>query len=185
VAFQADVRDYDALSDALDHGVSELGRLDIVSANAGVFGHGQSHELSEAAWQDMIDVNLTGVWHTTKATTRHIIDGGRGGSIVLTSSTAGAKGYANVAHYVAAKHGVVGLMRSLANELAPRSIRVNAVLPTHCNTPMCHNDALYRLFLPDVEQQTTDDFREAALKIFNCWGYGLVTAGAGAAMPEA
>jgi (+)-trans-carveol dehydrogenase len=130
VAVEADVRDYDALKAAVDRGVDELGRLDIVSANAGVLSLGKAHELTEQTWRDMIDVNLTGVWHTTKAVTEPMIDLGNGGSIIITSSTAGVKGLANAAHYTAAKHGIVGLMKSLVNELSQYRIRVNTVHPT-------------------------------------------------------
>src|ERR1700730_4124464 len=127
VATQADVRDYAAVKAALDDGVAQLGRLDIVSANAGISSVGPAVELPEQTWQDMIDTNLTGVWHTAKAAIPHLIAGGRGGSIVLTSSAAGLMAYPNVAHYVSAKHGVVGLMKTLALELAPHMIRVNSV----------------------------------------------------------
>src|SRR3954451_7013292 len=155
VATQADVRDYGALKGALDAGVAELGRLDIVCANAGIFSF-STEELDEPMWRDMIDVNLTGVWHTTKAAVPHLVEGGRGGSMILTSSTAGLKGFANFAHYVAAKHGVVGLMRTLALELAPHLIRVNSVHPTSVNTDMIQNDATYRLFAPDIENPTRE-----------------------------
>jgi SDR family mycofactocin-dependent oxidoreductase len=121
VAAEADVRDYAALKAALDDGVAQLGGLDIVSANAGIASFAPAADLEEATWQDMIDVNLTGVWHAAKAAIPHLIAGGRGGSIVLTSSTAGLVALPNMAHYVAAKHGVVGLMRTLALELAPHS----------------------------------------------------------------
>ena len=131
VAAKADVRDYGALKEALDEGVAQLGRLDIVSANAGIGSSPYAAEdLGEQTWRDMIDVNLTGVWHSAKAAVPHLIEGGRGGAIVLTSSAAGLQAYANVAHYVSAKHGVVGLMRTLALELAPHSIRVNSIHPT-------------------------------------------------------
>jgi (+)-trans-carveol dehydrogenase len=136
VATQADVRDYGAVKQALDDGVAQLGRLDIVSANAGIASFGRAEELPEQTWQDMIDTNLTGVWHAAKAAIPHLIAGGRGGSIVLTSSAAGLKAYANVAHYVSAKHGVVGLMRTLALELAPHMIRVNSLHPTQVDTDM-------------------------------------------------
>jgi (+)-trans-carveol dehydrogenase len=115
---------------------------------------GAARQLDESTWQDMIDVNLTGVWHTTKAAVPHLIEGGRGGSMILTSSTAGLKAFPNFAHDVAAKHGVVGLMRTLALELAPHMIRVNSVHPTSVNTDMVHNDATYRLFAPDIEYPT-------------------------------
>jgi (+)-trans-carveol dehydrogenase len=160
VASQADVRDYGALKQALDAEVAELGRLDIVSANAGIFSVGQSADLEEQAWRDMIDTNLTGVWHATKAATPHLIAGGRGGSMILTSSTAGIQAIENAAPYVAAKHGVVGLMRTLALELAPHMIRVNSVHPTTVNTDMIQNDAVCKLFRPDLEHPTVDDASE-------------------------
>jgi SDR family mycofactocin-dependent oxidoreductase len=158
IATEADVRDFAALKAAVDDGVAQLGRLDIVSANAGIFSEGRSDELPEQTWQDMIDTNLTGVWHTAKAAIPHIKAGGRGGSIILTSSTAGLAGYENFAHYVAAKHGVVGLMRTLALELAADSIRVNSVHPTSVDTDMVNNEMTYALFAPDLppEERTKE-----------------------------
>jgi (+)-trans-carveol dehydrogenase len=153
VVAEADVRDYGALKQALDHGVAELGRLDIVSANAGIFSFGRAEELPEQTWQDMIDINLTGVWHAAKAAIPHLRAGGRGGSIILTSSTSGLIAVENVAHYVAAKHGVVGLMRALALELAPDMIRVNSVHPTSVDTVMVQNAAGYALFAPDLAEK--------------------------------
>jgi NAD(P)-dependent dehydrogenase (short-subunit alcohol dehydrogenase family) len=100
----------------------------------------------------MIDVNLTGVWHTAKAAIPHIKAGGRGGSIILTSSTAGLMAIPSIGHYTAAKHGVVGLMRTLALELAPDMIRVNSVHPTSVDTGMIQNAATYALFAPDLEE---------------------------------
>ena len=150
VATPADVRDYAGLKQALDDGVAQLGRLDIVCSNAGIASFGQAAELDETAWQDMIDIQLTGMWHACKAAIPHLIAGGRGGSIVITSSTAGLKGYQNLAHYVSAKHGVVGLMRTLALELAPHMIRVNSLHPTTVNTDMIQNAPTYELFAPDL-----------------------------------
>jgi len=162
VAAQADVRDYDALKQALDDGVAELGRLDIVSANAGVFGFGTVQELAEQTWRDMIDVDLTGEWHAAKAAIPHLRAGGHGGSMILTSSELGLRVLPNTGHYTAAKHGVVGLMRTLALELAPDFIRVNALAPTTVDTPMVMNSATYRLFRPDLENATADDMSEAS-----------------------
>jgi (+)-trans-carveol dehydrogenase len=153
VATKADVRDYGALKKALDDGVAQLGRLDIVSANAGIASFGRAEELPEQTWQDMIDTNLTGVWHAAKAAIPHLRAGGGGGSIILTSSTAGLKANENMAHYVSAKHGVVGLMRTLALELAPDMIRVNSVHPTSVNTDMVQNAATYALFAPDLDEK--------------------------------
>jgi (+)-trans-carveol dehydrogenase len=131
-------------------GSGVLGRLDIVSANAGIFGFGTVQELAEQTWQDMIDVDLTGVWHTVKAAIPHLRAGGCGGSIILTSSTMGLKAEPNIGHYNSAKHGVVGLMRTLALELAPDFIRVNSVHPTTVNTHMVQNSATYEVFAPDL-----------------------------------
>ena len=157
VATVADVRDYDALKEALDEGVAQLGRLDIVSANAGITSYGTLDELPEQTWQDVIDVDLTGEWHAAKAAIPHLRAGGHGGSIILTSSDLGLKAAADQAHYVAASHGVIGLMRTLALELAPDFIRVNALAPTAVDTPMVMNPATYRLLRPDLENPTADD----------------------------
>ncbi len=151
VATQADVRDYGAVKAALEEGVAQLGRLDIVSANAGVFGFSTLENMDETTWQDMIDVNLTGVWHAAKAAIPHLRAAG-GGSIILTSSTAGLKAIPNTGHYNAAKHGVVGLMRTLANELAADRIRVNSVHPTAVDTDMIQNAATYELFAADLPE---------------------------------
>ena len=163
VAGHADVRDYDALKALLDDGVAQLGRLDIVTANAGIVSFGTLDDLPEQTWQDMIDVNLTGVWHTAKAAIPHLRAAG-GGSIVITSSVAGLKGTANAGHYVAAKHGLVGLMRSLAIELAPDMIRVNTVHPGSVDTDMIQNQTTYHLFLPDHPGDITRDEFEAGAR---------------------
>jgi SDR family mycofactocin-dependent oxidoreductase len=159
VAGPADVRDYATLKAAVDDGVAQLGRLDIVVANAGIGANGDTMDkMTEKTWQDTIDVNLTGVWHTAKAAIPHLIEGGRGGSIVLTSSVGGLRGHPNIGHYVSAKHGMVGLMRTLAVELAQHGIRVNSVHPTQVATPMLLNDWTFRKFRPDLENPTQDDF---------------------------
>ncbi|MGB6209336.1 mycofactocin-coupled SDR family oxidoreductase [Mycobacterium sp.] len=158
VTAEVDVRDYDALRAAVDSGVEQLGRLDVIIANAGIgTTAGKLHKTDETLWQEMIDVNLSGVWKTVKAGVPHILSGGRGGSIILTSSVAGNKAYPHTGHYVAAKHGVIGLMRSFAVELGQRMIRVNAVLPTHVNTPLLMNEATYRAFRPELENPGPDD----------------------------
>jgi SDR family mycofactocin-dependent oxidoreductase len=162
VAAQADVRDIDSLRAAVDAGVTELGQLDIVCANAGILSNGQSHELSEETWGQMIDINLSGVWRTCKVAIPHLVGGGRGGSIVLTSSVAGLRSYNGVSHYVSAKHGVVGLMKTLAQELAQHSIRVNTVNPTQVDTDMIQNESMYHLFCPDIENPTREDFGAAS-----------------------
>ena len=163
IARKGDVRDLSALKDLVAEGVSELGRLDIVVANAGVNGaFGPSWEVDEHVWDTTIGIDMTGVWKTTTAAIPAIIGGGRGGSIVLTSSLLGLKGMPNVVDYVVAKHGVVGLMRTLALELAPYSIRVNSVHPGNVDTPIFNNDALRRLFVPDSPEVTDAQFAAAS-----------------------
>jgi (+)-trans-carveol dehydrogenase len=149
IASRADVRDTAALTAAVDDGVAQLGRLDIVLANAGIASFAPVEDLTDEMWDEMIGVNLTGVFKTVRAAVPHIKAGGRGGAIVLTSSTAGIKGLGNLAHYVAAKHGVVGLMKTFANEFAPDMIRVNSVHPTSVSTDMIHNEQTYGTFRPD------------------------------------
>jgi len=158
VTAEVDVRDYDSLKAAVDGGVEQLGRLDIIVANAGIGTGGvRLDRMDEDLWQEMIDVNLSGVWKSVKAGVPHLVSGGRGGSIVLTSSVAGLKAYPHTGHYVAAKHGVVGLMRSFAVELGPQNIRVNSVHPTHVNTPLLINETTFHLFRPDLENPGPDD----------------------------
>ena len=135
VAAKADVRDPAGLQKAVDEGVSQLGRLDIVSANAGVCSAQTWDQVTPQVWQDTLDIDLTGVWNTMVAAIPHLIASG-GGSIIATSSVAGVKGLPFIAPYVAAKHGVVGIVKAMANELAEHNIRVNAVLPTGVMTPM-------------------------------------------------
>jgi len=149
IAREADVRDGAAVRALVEEGVAELGRLDIVSANAGIATFvPNAWEMADDVWEETIAVNLTGVWKTLKAAIPAMIDAGNGGAIVITSSTAGIKGMAGIAHYDSSKHGVVGLMRTLAIELAPHSIRVNTVHPTGVNTPMVVNDYMAQ-FLSD------------------------------------
>lgn len=157
VAVQADVRSYAAVQAAVDEGVSQLGHVDIVSANAGIFIFGDpAQDVTATDWADVVDINLTGVWHTCKAAIPHMIEQGTGGSIILTSSTAGLRGTPNIAPYTASKHGVVGLMRTLALELGPHSIRVNTIHPTGVATNMILNPALYQLFMPDTVNPTQE-----------------------------
>jgi SDR family mycofactocin-dependent oxidoreductase len=163
----ADVRSLAQVQSVVDAGLAEFGRIDIVCANAGIGTWALSWEMSEQQWGDMIDVNLTGVFNATRAALPSMVERGEGGSVVLTSSTAGLIGYAHTAHYTAAKHGVIGLMKVLAQELGPHGIRVNAVCPTTVNTPLVVNDGTFELFAPDVTAPTADDVREpfAALNI--------------------
>ena len=151
---QVDVRDAAGMREAVAAGIHSLGRLDIVVANAAIAGNGTVTGISDEEWQNIIDINLTGVWNTVRATVDHL--SGPTGSIILINSIAGVKGLPLNSHYTAAKHGVIGLMRSWAAELGPSGIRVNAVLPTTVATPMLHNPATYRLFVPNEEEPTRE-----------------------------
>jgi SDR family mycofactocin-dependent oxidoreductase len=153
----ADVRDLNSLTRVVNDGVAELGGLDIVVANAGIFSLGAATELSDRAWQDVLDVNLTGAWHTAKATVPHIAAGGRGGSIIFVSSMAALHPPLGLAHYSASKAGVVALMKTLAAELGPQFIRVNTVNPGTVDTPMIDNDTILGAFMPELEHPTRDD----------------------------
>jgi len=157
-----DVRELTAMQAAVERGVEKFGGLDLVCATAGITSRGTALELTENAWRTMLDVNLTGVWHTCRAATPHLI-ARRTGAMILTNSIAGMRGLVGVAHYTAAKHGVVGLMRSLASELAPHNIRVNCVHPTNVDTPMIQNDVVGSAFRPDLDRPPTRaEFAEAA-----------------------
>lgn len=151
VAREADVRDRAGLKTALAEGMAQLGRLDIVVANAGI-----APMMGDDAWQDVIDVNLTGVYHTVDVAMRPLIKQNDGGAIVLTSSVAGLVGIgapiAGSLGYTAAKHGIVGLMRAYANFLGPYRIRVNSVHPAAVNTPMIDNE-FTRSWLDGMAQQ--------------------------------
>lgn len=145
LAIEADARSESEMADAVKTGLAEFGHIDILAINHGIAAFGPSWELTEAQWDEMLDTNLKGVWVSAKAVIPHMIERG-GGSIIITSSTAGLKGMANIGHYAAAKHGVVGLARTLAIELAPHMIRVNTIHPTMVNTPMVMNESTMRLF---------------------------------------
>lgn len=162
VAREVDVRDLDALKSAVDEGVAQLGKLNIVVANAGIFTFGQdTHKIPENAWQDIQDINLTGVWHTYAAAAEHLMAAGSGGSVIIISSLAGFKGLANVAAYTTTKHGIVGLMKVLANELGPYGIRVNTIHPNSIDTEMVKNQAAYKLFRPDLDAPEAQDAEPA------------------------
>jgi SDR family mycofactocin-dependent oxidoreductase len=160
VARQADVRDQEALKNALQAGLDALGRLDIVVANAGI----APMQSGADGWRDVIDVNLTGVYHTVEAAIPTLIEQGDGGAIVLTSSVAGLIGVgsddAGAIGYVAAKHGIVGLVRLYANLLAQHSIRVNSVHPAGVDTPMINNEAT-RQWLGSIADKTPQEMGNA------------------------
>jgi SDR family mycofactocin-dependent oxidoreductase len=148
VARKADVRDFTQLKAAFDEGYAEFGRVDIIIANAGIIRLGDEDDFL-AEWKEVIDTNLTGAFHAVRVALPALKEGGRGGSIVITSSTAGLKGtgsaFASAQAYTAAKRGLVGYMQALANDLAPEMIRVNTIHPTGVISGMTQNEAMARL----------------------------------------
>jgi (+)-trans-carveol dehydrogenase len=156
----ADVRDFGQLSDVVSAGVAELGGLNIVVANAGICIPRSVLEPRDVGWwDDVIAVNLTGVWHTVRAALDHLVAGGEG-SIILISSTAGIRGLGNLGSYAAAKHGVIGLGKCLAIELGPLGIRANCVLPGPVDTPMNNSQMTFNLMRPDLEHPTQADVED-------------------------
>jgi len=145
LAEQVDVTDLAAMSALAERAQRELGPIDILVANAGLYSFAPSWELTEEQWDETVNVDLKGVWITCKVCIPQMLSR-RSGKIICISSTAGLKGMAHLAHYVAAKHGVLGLVKTLAIELAPYNINVNAVCPTSVDTAMCRNQALYDAF---------------------------------------
>jgi SDR family mycofactocin-dependent oxidoreductase len=161
-----DVRDADGMAEAVAEGVRQFGRLDAVVANAGILGTpAPSWELAPDQWRTLIDVNLTGVWTTFRAAIPPMIEAGNGGSLVAISSIAGLRGIPHCSHYVAAKHGVVGLVGSLANELAKYQIRANTLHPTNVRTPMIDNPFSAKIFRPDLDAPTLEDADQVLRRI--------------------
>lgn len=156
VAIKADVRDTEQIEAAVAQTLAQLGRIDIALANAGVCGFGAFTEITDAMWDDMIGTDLSGVFKTLRAVVPHLVERGSG-RIVATSSMGGKMGNPNLAHYVAAKWGVIGLVKTLALEVADKGVTVNAICPATVDTEMVHNDALYGLFAPDLENPTKAD----------------------------
>jgi NAD(P)-dependent dehydrogenase (short-subunit alcohol dehydrogenase family) len=145
VSSVVDTRDYDGLREAADAGVAALGRLDIIVANAGITAPQVWDAITPESFRDVMDVNVTGTWNTVMAGAQHIIDGGRGGSIILISSAAGIKMQPFMVHYTASKHAVTGMARGFAAELGKHSIRVNSLHPGAVNTPMGTGDMMAAL----------------------------------------
>jgi SDR family mycofactocin-dependent oxidoreductase len=156
LALTADVRDTQQIESAVVAALEQFGRIDILLANAGICGFGKFWEITDDMWNDMIATDLTGVFKAMRAVVPHMIERGSG-RIIATSSMGGRMGNPNLAHYVAAKWGVIGLVKTLALEVAARGITVNAVCPSAVDTDMVHNDAFYGLFCPGATNPTKAD----------------------------
>jgi SDR family mycofactocin-dependent oxidoreductase len=155
-----DVRSSDQLETAVAAGIDSYGRIDVAVANAGIASISTIAEMDDRTWDDMISINLGGVFKTLRAVVPNMISNGYG-RIVATSSIVGRLGSPNIGHYVAAKWGVIGLVKSLALEVADKGITVNAVCPTSVDTAMIQNEAFHRLFLPDKAEILEQDVVEA------------------------
>jgi len=155
LSFVADVRDADAMQRTVDETIQELGRIDILVANAGIFSRGPVAELTPQAWRDMIDVNLTGVFNAIRAVVPPMVAQGSG-RVVATASMAGKLGAPMMSHYSASKWGIIGLVKSVALELAKTGVTVNAICPTNVRTPMMTNADMLGLFRPDLAEPELD-----------------------------
>jgi SDR family mycofactocin-dependent oxidoreductase len=175
ISAEVDIRSSQQLDEAVAKAKEAFGHIDILVSNAGIWSLShESWKLDDETWQTMVDINLTGQWKTTKAVIPTMIEQGTGGAITITSSSIGLKATTGNVHYTSAKHGVIGLMRTLAHELAPYDIRCNAVCPTSVDTTMITNDAIYELFRPDLEHPTFEDCEEA-LAGLNIMPLALIT----------
>jgi SDR family mycofactocin-dependent oxidoreductase len=145
-ADRVDVRDLDGQQRVIASAIEQFGRLDVVVANAGVMSWGRAWEIPAEQWQEIIDINLTGVWNTVKATVPAMIEAGNGGSIIVTSSAAGIKAVPGAGHYCASKFGVVGLTNSLAIELGEYNIRVNSIHTYGVDTALGNDQSMYETF---------------------------------------
>ncbi|MFT4081525.1 MAG: mycofactocin-coupled SDR family oxidoreductase [Nocardioides sp.] len=163
LARTADVRDAQRLAEIATEGARTWGHLDIVVATAGIFTSGPTLELPPEQWNAVLDVNLTGAWNTIRTAVPHIVAGGTGGAVVVTSSVSGLRAYPLQGHYVASKHGLIGLAKTLALELGPHSIRVNAVSPGGVATPMLLNEETFAEFAADLpaHERTEENVRQA------------------------
>jgi SDR family mycofactocin-dependent oxidoreductase len=158
VAGRADVRERDEIAAIVEKGVAEFGGIDVVLANAGIGINSRPFwEVSQQEWDDVIGVCLTGVWHTVSAAVPTMIGAGKGGSVIMTASAAAIKAAPQLAPYTAAKTAVIGMMRSMANDLSPHKIRINCVAPTAVPTDFVLNERLYQIFCPDLENPTVED----------------------------
>jgi (+)-trans-carveol dehydrogenase len=160
-AGRADVRDRAEIERIISAGVAEIGPIDIVVANAGIGINSRPFwEVSQQEWDDVVGVCLTGVWHTVSAAVPSMIAAGQGGSVIMTSSAAAIKAAPQLSPYIAAKTGVIGMMRSMANDLAPYRIRINCVAPTAVPTDFVLNDRLYQIFSPDSPEPNLEDAKK-------------------------
>ncbi len=166
IATQTDVTHLSAMQTLAARAQQAFGSIDIVVANAGLYSFAPGWELSEEQWDETVNVDLKGVWITCKVCIPYMLPR-RSGKIICIASTAGEKGMANLAHYVAAKHGVIGLVKTLAIELAPYNINVNAVCPTSVDTAMCRNQALYDVFAGGPGPQATHEHMLTLMNALN------------------
>lgn len=156
LAVQADVRSATEVNRAVERVLERFEAIDVLVVNAGICTFGALESMDEDLWQTMIDVNLTGAFNSVRAAVPGMVENGYG-RVIATSSMAGRAGWENIGHYAASKWGLIGMVKSLALEVADRGVTANIVCPSSVNTPMMHNEASYRLFRPDLEDPTMED----------------------------
>lgn len=162
IAQEGDVRDEAAMGSVVTNAIDEFGRIDIVCSNAGIVGYSPLWELSRDEWEAVMGTNLTGHWCVLKMVAPRMIADGRGGSIVVIGSAVATKAMTDAVHYVTSKHGLVGLVKAAALELAAHGIRVNLVNPGGLATAMVDNVMTRRRFRPDLDDPTREDMAQVA-----------------------
>jgi SDR family mycofactocin-dependent oxidoreductase len=158
ISGEADVRDLDVLEDLVARALDEFGRIDIALANAGIATTAGRpvYETTVETWSQVLDINLTGVFNTIRAVGPGMVER-RYGRIIATTSMMGRTGAPNMAGYVSAKWGVIGLVKCAAHDFAPHGVTVNAIAPGNVDTPMIQNEAVRKLMRPDLENPTRED----------------------------
>ncbi|MEU0465283.1 mycofactocin-coupled SDR family oxidoreductase [Amycolatopsis sp. NPDC006131] len=160
---KADVRDGAQVAQVFEQARDRFGRIDVVVANAGIIGHfAPTWEIDDAVYREVVDIDLIGAWRVLKYGVTAMIEGGVPGAVIVTGSGASIKGLANLSPYVAAKHGLVGMVRTAARELGPHGIRVNLIAPGNVNTDLIINPFVYGVYFPDAESPTREDFEALA-----------------------
>jgi NAD(P)-dependent dehydrogenase (short-subunit alcohol dehydrogenase family) len=165
ISFVADMRSTEQVNRVVESTISEFGRIDVLAANAGIISYGSVDETTDEMWANTLETNLTGIFKVTRAVLPHMRRQGWG-RVVATASSIARSGRANVAAYAASKWGVIGFVKSCAQDVAGTGITVNALAPSSVETDMIYNPATFKLFCPDLENPTAADFEARVRDMF-------------------